>query len=102
MALSRLHLSEIVVMLESKMESSTIKWPEKGQIRSHSMALCKMASDSMVLLLAGKLKANKRRQELGICLPQDVVDAESFRGSKSILWQKNAAGVCEMKAALPG
>lgn len=51
------------------------------------MALCNLASASVVLLLAGRLKANKRRQGLGICLPQDV-DAKSlevqraFRGRK--------------------
>lgn len=93
MALSRLHLSEIVVILESKMESSTIKWPEKGQIRrSHSMALCHTASDSIVLLLAGKLKANKRRQELGICLPQDVVDAKSLEVQRAFYGRKMQQG----------
>lgn len=93
MALSRLHVSEIVVMLESKMESSTIKWPEKGQIRrSRSMALCNMASDSLVLLLAGKLKANKRRQELGIFLPQDVVDAKSLEVQRAFYGRKMQRG----------
>lgn len=93
MALSRLHLSEIVVMLESQMESSTIKWPEKGQIRrSHSMALCHTPSDSIVLLLAEKLKANKRRQELGICLPQDVVDAKSLEVQRAFCGRKMQQG----------
>lgn len=93
MALSRLHRSEIVIMLESKMESSTIKWPEKGQIRrSHSMALCNMTSDSTVLLLAGKLKANKRRQELGICLPQDVVDAKRLEVQRAFYGRKMQRG----------
>lgn len=93
MALSWLCLSEIVVMLESKMESSTIKWPEKGQIRrSHSTALCNMASDSIVLLSAGKLKPNKRRQELGICLPQDVVDAKSLEVQRAFCGRKMQQG----------
>lgn len=93
MALSRLHLSEIVVMLESKTESSTIKWPEKGQIRRrHLMALCNMASDSLVLLLAGKHKANKRRQGLGICLPQDVVDAKSLEVQRAFYGRKMQQG----------
>lgn len=47
-----------------------------------------MASDSIVLLLAGKLKANKRRQELGICLPQDVVDAKSLEVQRVVYGRK--------------
>lgn len=75
------------------MESSAVKWPEKGQIRrSHSITLCNMASDSAVLLLAGKLKANKRRQELGICSPQDVADAKSLEVQRAFYGRKMQRG----------
>lgn len=57
------------------------------------MMLSNSASDSLVLLLAGRLKANKRRQELGICLPRDVVDAKSLEVQRAFCSRKIHQGL---------
>lgn len=60
---------------------------------SYSVELCNSPSDSGVLLLAGRLKADKRRQELDICLPQDVADAKSLEVQRVFCSRKIRQGL---------